>query len=120
MVQQIPHLIVRKQKRKKKDPGHPICFKETTPCSHFLFSILWGKTRRWPSSGRIMDLGKPREKVLETPSQPGAEGDGTNLSSPAMQGNTNRIVVQAHLGRKRNLISKISNTKRAGDMAQMV
>jgi hypothetical protein len=41
--------------------------------------------------------------------------------TPATQGNTNRrINVQAGQGIKYDLISKITNTKRAGEMAQVV
>jgi hypothetical protein len=65
--------------------------------------------------------GQPGEKkVGETPFQPMAECDGACLSSQATQGNTNRILVQASLGIKWDLISKIAAGKKAGKVAQVV
>jgi hypothetical protein len=46
---------------------------------------------------------------------------GMHLSSSAMWGSTNRrIMVQHDPGIKQDLISKITNTKRAGGVAQVV
>jgi hypothetical protein len=72
-------------------------------------------------SWRIVVRGQPEQEVLETPCQPMVRSVGAHLSSLAMWGSANgRIIVSAGLGIKRDAISKITNTKRAGGLAQVL
>jgi hypothetical protein len=70
-----------------------------------------------------MAQGHPRSvgSVHEMPSQLIAGHSGAHLSSQLWpEAYNRRIVVQAHLSKKQDLISKITRAKRSGGMAQVV
>jgi hypothetical protein len=68
-----------------------------------------------------MISGQPRQKVHEIPSQPMVGCIGASLSSQLLEGSTNRkIVVQVSLVINQDPISKITNAKWVGGLAQVV
>jgi hypothetical protein len=60
---------------------------------------------------RIMVQGQPRQKVLKNPSQPMPGCSDASIIPATQQSTKRRMVVQASLGIKQDLILKITNKK---------